>query len=124
MPVEDELAARLRSQVTTVSNRVYLERGPEDPPDSLFPMVIFSVVSDAPQDTDIRGVILADLARYQVTSLGLTKSSVRAVAAQVRTALQGYRSTSIRSCQFVNQTAFYDPDAETFNIPTDFEVSY
>jgi hypothetical protein len=123
MPVDDEIAARLKSIVTTVSNRVYLERGPEDPPDSLFPMVIFSEVSGAPQDTDIRGVIVADQFRYQVTALGLTKASARAAASLVRTALQNYRSTTIRCCQFVNQTAFFDPDAETFNIPTDFEVS-
>jgi len=123
MPVDDEIAARLKSIVTTVSNRVYLEKGPEDPADSLFPMVIFSLVSNAPQDTDIRGTVLADLARYQITALGLTKASARAAAVLVRTALQGYRSTTIRSCQFVNQTAFYDPDAETHNIATDFEVS-
>lgn len=123
MPLDDEIAARLKSIVTTVSDRVYLEKGPEDPADSLFPMAIFSVLSAAPQATDIRGVVLADLMRYQVTALGLTKASARAVAALVRTALQNYRSTTIRSCQFVNQTAFYDPDAETFNIPTDFEVS-
>ncbi len=66
-------------------------------------------------------------ARFQVDVWADSSSSARAVAAQVRSALQRWSTTSgtvVQDIFYLNETNLYDPQVKIHPTACDFEVHY
>lgn len=89
MDVEQALFERLKGQVTLVSNRVSAAPAPEawQPP-----LVTYQLLGGAPE-VAFGGITSSWLPNFQVTIWAADYESMMAVAAQVRTAVQGWQST-------------------------------
>lgn len=127
MTIETALFTRLSGYAglsALVSARIYPKRAPQN---ATLPCLVYERVSATRvpalnSDTDIVE------ARFQITVVASTYSSILSVSTQVRSALQRYRGTVsgivIDDIQIVNDTDIYDPAVEFYQRAIDFEITH
>lgn len=125
MSIASELGTRLTGYApltTLVSARIYNVRGPANPTESSFPMVIFARMGDSPS-ISLKGKIVEHNAEYQFSCLAYAYDDARAVADAVIAALDGWRGTSCTTI-FRSDQDLYDPEAELYHVAVSFTVMH
>jgi hypothetical protein len=122
--IESGIYSRLVAGVPSVSGRVYPMILPQN---VVFPCVSYLVISD-PGDQDHDGPTLTRSAGYQVSAWARTFTEARTAAAQIRTALEGYRGTmgtvDVATVIADGGRDLYDDDLRIYHHAGDFTFLY
>lgn len=123
MTIEADLYTRLSGfagLTALVSTRIYPLVIPQD---GALPAVAYQRISAIRTSSmgEDDGIVRA---RFQVTVWDTTFDSIRAVAEQIRQALQRYTTSGIQAIYFLNETDLYDPETLEYGSALDFEVCY
>jgi hypothetical protein len=126
MTVETELFTRLTTYPglnALVGTRVYPNKLPQDPTLPALSYRRVSAVRPSAMGSDI-GLARA---RFQVDVWAATYASARAVAEQLRQALQRWRTTTgtiVQDSFVLNETDLYEDTTEIHHVAMDFEINY
>jgi hypothetical protein len=125
MSIETALGAHLCTFVALVGNRVHDKRLPQEP---TFPALTFQRISTLPLYSH-QGYSGYTECRFQISCWAMSQASVRQVAAQVRTALDGYAGlmsadTQVGHCFCIGDRDFYEPETKRFHAPLDFKIAF
>lgn len=128
--VDEALCTRLigyAALAALISTRVYWIETPENVAlgsATLPNAIVIQRISDNPE-TVIEGTVAGEMARFQFLCLSTTHAGARAIATQVRRALQGYRDSTLLACEFAGGGMdLYDPETRIHHVPVDFFVQY
>lgn len=119
MPVDDDLCARITSQLPTVP--VYAVKLP-DGFSVTTPVIVIDRLS-ADEDRDIAGNLLRTSARYQFSIYSASLPTARTTRDSLKAALRGYRGGSIKACSHATDSELYETDGK-YHIPVDFLISF
>lgn len=105
-----------------VSTRVYPATAPQDP---TFPLIVYNRISGSRFES-LAGSSGLARPRFQFDVYATTYSSAKAVAEQIRLALQGFRGTvasvDIQAVNYNGDSDNYEEDSELYVVSLDFEI--
>lgn len=122
--IEETLYTRLSTYAgltALVSTRVYPMILPQG---VTFPAIEYSRVGTSPRDScmiEDAGIVRA---RYRITSWADTFSAVKAIADQVRQAMQRYTTSGVQATFIIGEYDIYDEEAEKYGAAIDIELIY
>ncbi len=128
---DDTIYARLVAHTglaALIAGRVYGSAMPSVVAERVFPLCVYSRVSDVPYTTMDWGIYGRD-ARYQVSCYAETRKAAFAVAEQVIAALHSYIAAPIKRTRYENLIELYEPESgpngtPLYHVPVDFIVTY
>ena len=120
--LEAVIFAQLSTLVTLVSTRIYPLILPQNP---TLPAVTFQRI-DGPRESALSAEMGLAHPRIQVDSWGKTYASAKAVATQVRGALQRWSSEAVDpvvlDCLLESDEDGYEPDANIYRVRADYII--
>jgi hypothetical protein len=123
MAIEADLGTYLET-VPLAGGRVHAMKLPQDP---TLPALVFIRVSTMPTYSH-SGFSNFTEARFQISCWAATYMAARQLAAQVRTALDGYSgamgTTQIGHCLCASDRDIYEPEPQRFHAPLDYMIGY
>ena len=124
MSIESTLYTRLSTfagLTALVSTRIYPLIAPQG---VTYPAVTYQRISTMPREVAMGSDPGIARARIQVTAWGDTYTSVKAIADQIRLALERYNTTGIFDIYIIAENDLYDEEALKFGAAIDAEVVY
>jgi len=115
------LVARLKTYpglLALVNQRVYPLVLPQKP---TLPAVVYQRIS-GPRDHTHNGPVGIAQPRYQVTAWAETPTAARAVATQIRLALDCWRPDAYGVGLILDDRDLYDPETKWYQVPADFRL--
>lgn len=124
MTIETSLGQYLEDYVALADDRVYAKKLPQNP---TLPALTYLRVAAVPEYSH-SGYSHLTNARFQVSCWAETYATVRQLAAQVRTALDGYSgfmgTTQIGSCFCKGDRDLEETDTGRQHVPLDFDIGF
>jgi len=122
--IESTLYTRLSTfsgLTALVSTRIYPLVCPQG---VTYPAVVFQRISTMPREVAMGSDPGIARARIQVTAWGETYSAVKAIAEQIRLALERYSTTGLFDIYIIGENDLHDEEALKFGVAVDAEVVY
>ena len=104
-----------------VSTRIYPLICPQG---VTYPAVTYQRISTMPREVAMGSDPGIARARIQVSAWGVTYSSVKAIADQIRLALERYNTTGIFGTFIIAENDLYDEEALKYGVAVDAEVMF